>query len=447
MRTSSGSVWINIRHLWLEIAGLEIVGLEIVGLAIAGLALASCGVEGANHQETPEIDASSVDVSSIEDGWLEERLRASGLFDDLLADPTTHRLQILVSEVIADGPVPRLDRHGYRIDREYFYPASAIKTCAAIAAPATLRELSRDHGFPINLHSPLVYHPLFDDEELEELDSSYLSGDGPITVFRETRKLFLVSDNRAYNRLYELVGNEALNKAMWSAGLSSVRLHHRLSEFRSSSDQLRTPMIDLIVDDKRATTVPVRTSSLVLDNAARFAGLEIGVGYASGNETVAGPMSFRRKNAISIVDLQDLNVMLLRPEIELRKPGFDLTPAEQSWLSEVMAEYPSESTDPLYSAEDYPKSWGKYLLPGLARVVDPDQLRIHGKVGRAYGFSVENALVVDTKTAREFFVTAVIYTNANEILNDGIYEYDGIAAPFFADLGEVLARSLLLPGR
>ena len=50
------------------------------------------------------------------------------------------------------------------------------------------------------------------------------------------RKLFLVSDNPAYNRLLDLVGAAELNARMWAAGLSSVRLRHRLSETRSASE-------------------------------------------------------------------------------------------------------------------------------------------------------------------------------------------------------------------
>ncbi|MDZ7613922.1 MAG: hypothetical protein U5K51_09660 [Flavobacteriaceae bacterium] len=37
----------------------------------------------------------------------------------------------------------------------------------------------------------------------------------------------------------------------------------------------------------------------------------------------------------------------------------------------------------------------------------------------------------------EFALSAVIYTNENEILNDGIYEYDKTALPFLGNLGRI----------
>ena len=44
-------------------------------------------------------------------------------------------IQILLSEVREDpGGVPTLRRHGFRVDAEYFYPASSVKLCGAIAA-------------------------------------------------------------------------------------------------------------------------------------------------------------------------------------------------------------------------------------------------------------------------------------------------------------------------
>lgn len=49
--------------------------------------------------------------------------------------------------------------------------------------------------------------------------------------------------------------------------------------------------------------------------------------------------------------------------------------------------------------------------------------------------------VFDVETGRSFFLTAVIYTNANGVLNDDRYEYE-FADRTLADLAEVLGRAL-----
>ena len=67
------------------------------------------------------------------------------------------------------------------------------------------------------------------------------------------------------------------------------------------------------------------------------------------------------------------------------------------------------------------------------------------KVGRAYGFSVTNGQIVDPVTGATLYVAATIYTNANGVVGDGVYEY-GRADRFFADLGEVLGRAFFGAG-
>ena len=70
----------------------------------------------------------------------------------------------------------------------------------------------------------------------------------------------------------------------------------------------------------------------------------------------------------------------------------------------------------------------------------PDHIRIYNKVGLAHGFLVDNAYVVDVKNKVEFFLSAVLYVNQNETLNDNTYEYNEISIPFLAALGNAVYR-------
>src|SRR5688500_9263965 len=77
-------------------------------------------------------------------GPLERVLRGQPERLQVALDPALaagHRVQILVSFVERDGRAFTLERHGFRADAEYFYPASAIKLCAAVAALQTMRAL------------------------------------------------------------------------------------------------------------------------------------------------------------------------------------------------------------------------------------------------------------------------------------------------------------------
>ncbi len=369
-----------------------------------------------------------------------EILRADDRFQVLLERAEEHRLQVLIGRIdTSEQGNPRLVQDGFRVDAEYFYPASTIKLPAAIAALETLPKLGAAADFPLGLETPLAYQPLFADEVLETEDPANLDG-GAITLAQEIRKLFLVSDNQAYNRLYELVGPAALNASMHQAGLGSSRIVHRLSEPRSQEENLRLPQIEFRGPDSMFI-LPERRDSLNL-GAQSIEGLEIGDAYVSGGEKVEGAMDFRSKNRFSLVDLQRALTKVVRPDLDVGGAPFRLGESDRALLLSAMTQLPRESANPLYDSGEYPDHWVKFLLPGLRRVLPPERLRVANKIGRAYGFSIENAYVEDMATGRAFFLAAVIYTNRDGVLNDDRYEYDEIAFPFFADLGEAVARAL-----
>jgi hypothetical protein len=172
----------------------------------------------------------------------------------------------------------------------------------------------------------------------------------------------------------------------------------------------------------------------------------VGEGYLSGDERIDEPMDFTAKNHFPLVDLQRGLFMLVRPDVDCGGPGFELDDADRQVMLEAMSQYPRESTNPVYDPREYPDTYVKDLLVGLERIVPRERLQIYNKIynktGQAYGFSTENARVVDTATGLGFFLATTLYTNADGILNDDEYEYEEIALLFFADLGEAVARKL-----
>jgi hypothetical protein len=330
-----------------------------------------------------------------------------------------------------------LRQSAYRAGAEYFYPASSIKLFAAMAALERLAELAEEIGLELGPDTPLVYHPLFDGEGLEDADPSHLA-DGTITARHEIRKLLLVSDNEAFNRLYELTGQDGLAASLERAGLGDARLVHRLEEARSAEENRRAPRIELLATGF-THALPER-SSAPLPEPPAVAGLRVGRAYLAGGEQVDEPMDFTAKNRMALVDLQRGLCKLVRPDADCGPGGaFHLRPVDRAFLVDLMARYPRESSDPAYDPTEYPDAWGKFLLPGITRVVPAERVRIHNKIGRAYGFSTENAWIVDAASGRGFFLAATIYTNRDGVLNDDRYEYESEAASFFTHLGEAAA--------
>jgi len=359
-----------------------------------------------------------------------------------------YRLQVLLGTIEpgAEGR-PRLVEHGFRAGAEYFYPASSVKLFAAVAALERLGEIARATGLDVGPSTPLVFHPLFDGDQREESDPTNRAG-GAITVGHEIRKLFLVSDNAAFNRLYELVGQDGLARSMRRAGLMDARIVHRLSEARSAEENRHYPRIDL-VGDGFVHTLPERSSE-PLAPAPRMPGLEVGIAYLTEGGRIEGPMDFSGKNRISLAELQRGLCNLVRPDVDCGAgEPFALGDRDRALLLEAMSLLPRQSQNPVYDPAEYPDDYVKFLLPGLRRALGGgggarEPVTVYGKSGQAYGFTTENAYVVDNATGRAFFLAATLYTNSDGVLNDDVYEYDQVARHFSSDLAEAVVRWLWL---
>jgi hypothetical protein len=361
-----------------------------------------------------------------------------------------HRLQLVLGliEPAADG-TPTLRQYRWRAGEEYFYPASAIKLFAAVAVLEELERLHAAQGPAIGIDSPLRYHPRFAGEELVDRDDSNRAG-ATVTLRHEIRKLFLVSDNEAFNRLYEWVGQDGLARSLAAAGLGEARIVHRLSEARSALENRQYPRIELLRPPAESGEDPVLWSlperqSEALPAPPPVAGLLVGDAYLDDGQRIEQPLDFTAKNRIALADLQRGLCAVVRPDIDCGIAGFELTAQHRALLLEAMSQYPSQSDNPRYDPAAYPDAWGKFLLPGLERVVPKARLAIYNKIGRAYGFSVENAWVVDRASGASFFLAATLYTNQDGVLNDDRYEYESVADPFLAALGEAVARELWQP--
>lgn len=438
-------------------------------LTMAGIALglaASLLVSGCSPQRPSEpsrseanpdrLEAAREVVQTMDDEFL-RAVMGSLLPEhaDLLADPAAHRLQVLLRVPRRDGDEWRFDTHDFRLDAEYFYPASTVKTAAAVAALEEIAALRR-RGVEVAEDTPMRIGPQFEETEAQQGDPSNRDGDA-ITVAQEVRKLFLVSDNEAFNRLFELMGRDSVNRSMHRLGLDSAHIVHRLSERRTPDENRQFPMIEFLGPDGEVVhRLEERVEELPTSNAAEGqtgADRDLGQAFMEGGEKTERPFDFRVKNRFGLADLQALNVLLLRPDLAPLLEGWTgalprLGAGQLDLVRRAMSELPRQSTNPVYDPQEAPDHWVKFLLPGLRRVVPAGDLKVYNKIGRAYGFSIENAYVVDERSSdgdaapeRAFFLNVVLYTNANQTLNDDTYEYEA-ADRFLEDLGAEIVRRL-----
>ena len=137
---------------------------------------------------------------------------------------------------------------------------------------------------------------------------------------------------------------------------------------------------------------------------------------------------------MSLKDQHAFMKQIVFPESVPNDRRLALSNEDYSILYREMSILPRQSKYPKYNSSYY-DGYCKFFVYGDNRDTIPDHVKIFNKVGQAYGFILDNAYIIDLKNKVEFILTAVVYHNNNETMNDNNYEYDSISIPFLAKLG------------
>lgn len=351
-------------------------------------------------------------------------------FKKLTDHPEKYRLQILYTQIDRDAKnKPHLTTYSYRSDSvEYFYPASTVKLAASVLALEKLQALKIDK---VSIFQTLKNRP----SQLEILHDTS-SASGLPSVEHYIKKILLVSDNEAYNRLYEFLGQKPFNETMLSKGFKGVRLTHRLQTPLPRLENQYTNPITLL----NASGKILYSQKEAYNDQPYSSASPILIGKSTMND--AGvvedhPLDFSLKNAYPLEAQHVFLQRLMLPEAFPLKDRFQISQVDYSFLYRYMSMYPTESTYPAYKNEF--ATYCKFLYYGSEKnaSLNPN-MRIFNKVGDAYGFLLDNAYVVDFEKKLEFIVTAVLLCNEDEIFNDEKYDYDTIGFPFYKNIGQVI---------
>jgi len=321
-----------------------------------------------------------------------------------------YEIQILFTEIIEkEGEISFKDYSFQVDDSTYFYPASSVKLPIAILA---LEKMNKNKL--IDRNTILM-----------------VEGDSLKTTFaNEIMKIFAVSDNEAYARLFEYLGQDYITEKLQERGISS-RISHRFSGLNPSD--LETKQLhfydkeNLIFSSKKINNKDLEV--LPLKKIIK------GVGYIDGDSLVNEPKDFSLKNYLSITALHTMMKQVQFLELFSEEKRFNLNEDDRIFLLEMMRILPREAK---YNTVEYYDSYGKFFVFGDTKEPIPKHIKIYNKVGYAYGTLTDCAYIINEKTNKKYILTATIHVNKNKIFNDGVYEYDEIGIPFLAELGRQL---------
>jgi hypothetical protein len=142
--------------------------------------------------------------------------RNTSKFQAILSNDSLE-VQIIYTQIIRDSlNRPSFKSFYYQVDStHYFYPASTVKLPQVLLAFEKLNEL-RSQGYSIDKYSPIYHDSLYEGQLSVKMDTT--AQDSIPTIAHYAKKIMVVSDNDAFNRLYEFVGQKATNEKMRAKG-------------------------------------------------------------------------------------------------------------------------------------------------------------------------------------------------------------------------------------
>lgn len=406
---------------------------RLSGLLFLLLLLASCSFrKGLPYRvsEKGEVVAETRNMDQFE-----QLLREDSLLRPFLDRKEELGIQVIYTRIDRDRENrPHFTDHYFNVNpARYFYPASTVKMPMALLALEKLKKLDVPGVNSATTMATFSSTPLqatvYNDPQ---------SADGHPSIGGYTRKVFLVSDNEAANRLYEFLGQKYLNETLHAKGYPEAEIVHRLNIFLPEAENRKTNPVSFLDPAGRLLWSQPPQENIDPYFSRRDS---VGKGYYKGEELVPHGLDFSRKNRISLPSLHGILRSIMFPASVKPEQRFDITDADLKMVRKAMGEYPTESAFPPYPAPEYYPAYCKFLLYGADRK-EPllPGVRIFNKVGDAYGFLLDVAYVADFDHNVEFMVSAVIYCNEDGILNDDKYDYETIGFPFMKYLGQKLYR-------
>lgn len=351
-------------------------------------------------------------------------------FDSLLRHNDVWQIKIIYTQIDrkANGH-PVFKNYYFNIDpKQYFYPASTVKMPTAILSLQRLNELKITG---LNKNTTMITDAAYSRQDAVYNDPN--SPDGRPTIENYIKRIFLVSDNDAFNRLYEFLGQDYINSTLHKMGYDSAQVIHRLNIGRTEDENRHSNPVKFYDTSSRLIyQKPLVESKMVYQPRTDL----LGRGYVSGDKIIYQPFDFSKKNRFALYDLHSILESIIFPKAVPKPQRFKLTREDYQFIYRYMAMKPQESDFPQYDSS-YNGAYSKLLMYGGQGDLDPN-IRIFNKEGDAYGFLTDVAYIVDLKNNIEFFLSANIYCNRDGIFNDDRYDYDSVGYPFLKNLGQVI---------
>src|SRR6267154_1106097 len=305
---------------------------------------------------------------------VESMMKHSSKFRRILRDRDALEVQIIYTQINRDSlNRPRFRSFYFHVDStRYFYPASTVKLPIALLALEKLNQLQIKG---LDKFTPMYNDSVYSGQRWALKDAT--SENGTPSVAHYIKKILLVSDNDASNRLYEFVGQKEVNAALQSKGYN-MRILHRLERPLTPDQNRHTEAVRFVNHDTLVFSQPMLINE---DSIKPPRKVFKGIGYVNNHsEWVSQPLDFTYKNSYPLQEQQEILKAVLFPGVVDPKRRFNIREEDRVFLMKYMSQRPGETRFPAYGKDKvYVDAYVKFLMFGDTRKSIPPTLRIFNK--------------------------------------------------------------------
>jgi hypothetical protein len=374
-------------------------------------------------------------LSACSTNTLQRIIKSNKDLKSICVKAKDYKIQIRYTQIRRDKyGLPKFKSYEFMVnDDYYFYPASMVKLPAAILAVEKINELSTLNG-QITLDDPILHKG--DRKPQTDALVDPLTGKTP-TVRDYIQQIFSISDNNAYNRIFELLGAKEINEKMYQKNIfTKSYIKHRVGVGGwTVEDNEYLPLV-IFPESRGRLQYNISPTRSAYYPTFRPKNTHQGYGYLNDNDSlIVTPFDFSQKNFYTIRDMEATLKHILFPEIVPFSKRFNLKVEDYEFIRKAMSAIPRDYT---YLAGDTLLTDDHVKFYRDLNNTKFNEVKIYNKVGSAYGYMTDCSYIINEAKGTEFMLTATIYVNKDGIFNDNIYEYDAIGHPFFKALGNAI---------
>lgn len=352
----------------------------------------------------------------------------------IIDNPNEYKVQIIYTQIDRTKK-EELKFHNYHFNVDpnlYFNPASMVKMPLAFLSLEKIKELNLAG---IDKHTRIEFDSSYERQVAMKYDSSAQTGYPSIAQF--IKRSFLISENYPYNRLYQFMGQQAINRKLVEKGYSSTRITRQFMGFTEEQNR-HTNEIRFL--NKHGKAIYSQAPLYNTDSFNFPSTILIGDAHINReDQLIKAPFDFTKHNNISLEDMRKMIQAVVFPASVEKKNRFNLSEEDRLFLLQFMSQYPSETNYPKYDTGIFYDSYVKFFFDDSTHRIVP-HIRVFNKVGWAYGFMTDVSYILDTKNNIDYMLAATIYVNSDGIVNDSKYDEETVGFPFFKQIGKLFYK-------